>query len=99
MTPRPRFFLALALFVLTRSVVFAEQPPSPCHPNPFAVQDETTVRNRGDVKFLPAPLQDQLARMANRPHTYLPIQAYAEADSPSQLFQYYLLDTRGFQAN
>jgi hypothetical protein len=40
-----------------------------------------------------------LARLANRPHSQLPTQVYAEADKPSQLFQYYLLDTNGFQPN
>jgi hypothetical protein len=37
--------------------------------------------------------------MAERPHTFLPMQAFAEAGSPSQLFQYYLLDTHGFEPN
>jgi len=37
--------------------------------------------------------------MAERPHTYLPLPVYAEADKPSQLFQYYLLDTKGFEPN
>ncbi len=77
----------------------AEQPPPPCHANPFAAQDESATANRGDIAFLPADLKNQLVRMAGRPHTYLPIQAYAEADSPSQLFEYYLLDTHGFQPN
>ena len=77
----------------------AEQPPSPCHPNPLAAQDEATVRNRGDIVNLPMPLKDRLARLANRPHSQLPTQAYAEADKSSQLFQYYLLDTNGFQPN
>src|SRR6266568_3183462 len=76
-----------------------EQPPAPCHPNPLAAQDEATAANRGDIKFLPVDLMNQLVRLAGRPHSYLPIQAYAEADSPSQLFQYYLLDTHGFQPN
>ena len=78
---------------------FAEQPPAPCHPNPLAAQDEATVASRGDIKFLPADLMNQLVRLAGRPHSVLPIQAYAEADVPSQLFQYYLLDTHGFQPN
>jgi hypothetical protein len=38
-------------------------------------------------------------RIAGRPHSAVPTQAYAEADGPSQLFQYYLLDTHGFQPN
>jgi hypothetical protein len=58
-----------------------------------------TLRTRGDIKSLPKPLQDRLVRLAGRPHTALPIQAYAEADQPSQLFQYYLLDTSGFEPN
>ena len=45
--------------------------------------------------------------MAGRPHSQLPTQAYAEAHfdkvpfkpKPSQLFQYYLLDTTGFEPN
>ena len=92
---------AVALFCIfgLPALARAEQPPLPCHMNPLAAQDEATVLNRGDVKFLPVPLKNQLARLANRPHTYLPIQAYAEADVPSQLFQYYLLDTHGFQQN
>jgi hypothetical protein len=35
--------------------------------------------------------------MADRPHSILPTQAFAEADKPSQLFEYYLLDTNEFQ--
>jgi hypothetical protein len=65
----------------------------------LAAQDEATAANRGDIKFLPVDLMNQLVRLAGRPHSFLPIQAYAEADSPSQLFQYYLLDTHGFQPN
>jgi hypothetical protein len=77
----------------------AEQPPSPCHPNPNAAEDEAAVRGRGDIASLPDPVKDRLAQLANRPHTYLPMQAFAEADGASQLFQYYLLDTTGFEPN
>lgn len=94
-----RAIVALGLATVAADKAYGEQPPAPCHANPFAAQDEATVRNRGDVASLPGPLKDTLARLANRPHSYLPIQAYAEADSPSQLFQYYLLDTHGFQPN
>jgi hypothetical protein len=31
----------------------AEQPPAPCHPNPNAAMDDTTVASRGDVVNLP----------------------------------------------
>src|SRR5689334_17386569 len=78
---------------------YAEQPPAPCHPNPIAAADRDIVANRGDVANLPQPLKDRLIRLADRPHTYLPLQAFAEADKPSQLFQYYLLDTDGFEPN
>jgi hypothetical protein len=75
------------------------QQPPPCHPNPTADADEAAVRSRGDVVNLPGPLQDRLAQLANRPHTYLPLQAFNEADGADQLFQYYLLDTTGFEPN
>lgn len=81
------------------SIAIAEQPPPPCHPNPTAAADRATVASRGDVVDLPQPLKDQLVRLADRPHTALPLQAFAEAGKPSQLFQYYLLTTNGFEPN
>jgi hypothetical protein len=81
------------------NLTYAEQPPAPCHPNPQETQDVATVLNRGDVVNLPGPLQDALARLADRPHSQLPLQIFNEADGPSQLFQYYLLDTNGFEPN
>ncbi|MFC5743536.1 hypothetical protein [Dyella tabacisoli] len=86
-----------ALFAITAA--HADQPVAPCHPNPQAAQDVDTVRDRGDIRHLPDRLQDALERQAGRPHTYLPLQVYAEAANPSQLFQYYLLNTHGFEAN
>jgi hypothetical protein len=81
----------------------AEQPPLPCHPNPNATADDATVASRGDVVNLPGPLKERLIRLADRPHTYLPLQVFNEADpatqGASQLFQYYLLDTTGFEPN
>ena len=85
--------------VLGSSSAKAEQPPPPCHPNPTAAADEAAVRGRGDIAKLPGELQDWLAQLANRPHTYLPLQVFNEADAASQLFQYYLLDTNGFEPN
>ncbi len=70
-----------------------------CHPNPTAAQDAQTVLTRGDVVNLPVPLKNRLGQVAARNHTYLPLQAFAEADQPSQLFQYYLLDSTGFEPN
>ena len=97
-----RFCSLLALSapaVLAITGAKAEQPPLPCHPNPTADGDEAAVRSRGDIVNLPGELQDRLAQLANRPHTYLPLQVFAEADGASQLFQYYLLDTTGFEPN
>src|SRR5215469_4945276 len=97
-----RFCSVLALAVpavLSIERAKAEQPPAPCHPNPNASADEAAVRGRGDIVNLPGELQDRLAQLANRPHTYLPLQVFSEADNPSLLFQYYLLDTTGFEPN
>ena len=89
----------LSLPVSTPGTTYAEQPPAPCHPNPNAEADRASVAGRGDIINLPQPLKDQLLRLAERPHTFLPMQAFAEADQSSLLFQYYLLDTHGFQPN
>jgi hypothetical protein len=97
-TSRPWLVAAAGLGILALQAA-AKQPPPPCHPNPQAAQDQETVHRRGDVRFLPDALQDRLEGLAARPHSALPIQAYAEADKPSQLFQYYLLDTGGFEPN
>jgi hypothetical protein len=77
----------------------ADQPGSPCHPNPQAAADIATVAARGDVAGLPTPLKNRLLRLAGRPHTLLPLQIFAEADSASQLFKYFLIDTTGFEPN
>jgi hypothetical protein len=95
-----RVCLAALLVILALiQTAYAEQPPAPCHPNPLAAQDSATVANRGDVVKLPQPLEDTLIRLADRPHSQLPLQIYKEANGNSQLFQYYLLDTSGFQPN
>src|SRR5437588_7343179 len=90
---------AVGIAMASVTAAYAEQPPAPCHPNPNAAADRDAVANRGDVVKLPQPLKDQLIRLSDRPHTYLPLQVFAEADKPSQLFQYYLLDTDGFEPN
>jgi len=71
----------------------AEQPPPPCRPNATAAQDVATVLGRDDVAAVPAPLKARLAQLADRPHSVLPLQVYAEAEAPSQMVQYYLLNT------
>ena len=98
--------LSLTMLLLATSAR-EQQPPPPCHPNPSANLDMATVRTRGDIRNLPGPLKDRLVQLAGRPHSQLPTQAYAEAHfdeppfkpKPSQLFQYYLLDTTGFESN
>jgi hypothetical protein len=85
--------------LLSAATARAEQPPAPCHPNPTADADEAGLRGRGDIVNLPGELKDRLAQLANRPHTYPPLQVFKEADGNSQLFQYYLLDTTGFEPN
>ena len=69
------------------------------HPNPTGEQDEQLVRARADVVKLPGPLKNTLGELAERPSTYAPMRVFAEADKPSQLFQYYLLNSRNFQPN
>jgi hypothetical protein len=97
---RPRSAIAaLIAATLAGSAAYADQPPAPCHPNPNASQDRATVAARGDVANLPQPLRERLLQLAERPHTYLPLQVFAEADQSSQLFQYYILDTTGFEPN
>jgi hypothetical protein len=70
-----------------------------CNPNPNAAADAQTVMTRGDIANLPMPLKNRLGQIAARNHSVLPVQAFAEADQPSQLFQYYILDTTGFEPN
>src|SRR5438128_11355837 len=98
--------LSLTMLLLATSAR-EQQPPPPCHQNPNATLNMATVRSRGDIRNLPGPLKDRLVQLAGRPHSQLPTQAYAEAHfdqppfkpKPSQLFQYYLLDTTGFEPN
>lgn len=92
-------YAATALAMSFLNSAYAEQPPPPCHPNLNAAADRLTVATRADVAKLPDPLQDRLVQLADRPHTYLPLQVFAESDQPSQLFQYYLLSTDGFEPN
>ena len=89
----------LCLVPLNPDTGHAEQPPPPCHPNPNEATDVSTVAIRADVASLPMPLKNRLLQLASRPHTYLPQQAFAEATTSSLLFQYYLLDTHGFEPN
>ena len=62
-------------------------------------KDMLEVAGREDVKFLPLALRKRLVELAGRPHSHLPTQAFAEADKPSQLVQYYLLEAKSFEPN
>src|SRR5689334_17652794 len=100
----PRVALRLAMLSVLFAVSYPgyarqPQPPAPCHPNRHLAEDRERVLERGDIRHLPESLRDRLAELGGRPHSQLPTQAYAEADHPSQLFQYYLLDTKGFEPN
>lgn len=92
--------VALAFTATTGLTALSQSP---------AVANDTSATNfsqRGDIKNLPGPLKTRLINLVKRPHTYAPITAFSEAvgaggqgDKPSRLFQYYLLDTKGFQSN
>ncbi|CAN5434010.1 hypothetical protein BH20ACI3_BH20ACI3_42540 [soil metagenome] len=61
--------------------------------------DTRRFARRGDIRRLPPLLKVRLIELAARPNTFDPITAFSEADDPSQLFQFYLLDTLNFQPN
>ena len=65
--------------------------PSPRRP--------ANIAHRRDVAHLPEDLKARLVELNRRPHSYAPLTVFAEADTPSRLFQYYLLSTDGFQPN
>ena len=62
-------------------------------------QNVRDLARRGDIKNLPLPLFRRLLELAARPHSYLPLTAFSEADGSSQLVQHYLIDTTDFQPN
>ncbi len=61
--------------------------------------DRDAFAHRGDIVKLPHELKARLRQLAKRPHTVVPLTAFAEAPTPSRLFAYYLLDTKGFEPN
>jgi hypothetical protein len=89
------------VLVVAGSASFAADAFGQCHPvPPVRMQlDLRLTSRRRDIAFLPDALKNRLFEMVARPHTFLPIQVFGEADTPSQLFQYYLIDTHGFQPN
>ena len=92
---RARLVQLCAMLALTvPAVLAAGSVEAACHP-----ANSEDISSRGDIVNLPADLKARLIELANRPHTYAPLQVFGEADVPSQLFQYYLLDTTGFEPN
>ncbi len=73
---------ALTVAVVTAAARSTGGPPT----------DRENIQSRQDIASLPKPLKQRLVTMAQRPHTYPAMRAFAEADKPSQLFEYYLLD-------
>jgi len=103
-------FTVLGLGILIPAITRADQTcpaPTPvppigiCHPSACT----PGLCSRGDIAALssqPAtmPLQDRLITLDCSPHSVTPLQVFAEADPAtrkSRLFQYYLLDSTGFQ--
>jgi hypothetical protein len=82
--------LALAMFSIDAAAAPPIPPPGVLH-RPIVI--------RPDVRKLPLPLKLRIATLDLRPHSYPPLPAFAEADTPSQLFGYYLLDTKDFEPN
>ena len=100
----------LGLAILIPAITQADQTcpaPTPvppigtCHPSACT----PNFCSRGDIAALSSrpetlPLQDRLTTLDCSPHSIPPLQVFAEADPvtrKSRLFQYYLLDSTGFQ--
>ena len=91
--------LAAAILSLGTSFLAGDATASPGGTVDLSKIETKFFPVRGDIKPLPRPLKQRLVTLSNRPHTYLPMTLFSEADGQSQLFQYYLLDTTGFQPN
>jgi hypothetical protein len=83
-------FASVALAAVMAGSLGAQTPGEP---------NFRSLRERADIRFLPAPLKNRLLELARRPHSYLPLTAFSEADQPSRLFGYYLLDTTTIPPN
>jgi hypothetical protein len=81
--------VALAVLIIDSAARTTSGPPT----------DRENIQGRRDIAFLPRPLKDRLVTLAKRPHTYPAMRVFAEADKPSQLFEYYLLDTASIEPN
>ena len=97
--------LALLLSLMTLGLPMPTQTVFAQSARAISVRTQRPRRNtsrfarRGDIRRLPPLLKARLIELAARPNTFDPITAFSEADDPSQLFQFYLLDTLNFQPN
>ena len=94
---RPLFALLLSAAVLV-SITIASSA-SRARGQEASPRAADAIGDRGDIVNLPAPLKNRIIELAGRHRTTDPMRAFAEADSPSQLFGYYLLDSIHFQKN
>ncbi len=93
-----RIALTYPTAALLTSVGCSSPNTDPRDASPTASECEQ-LSAREDIRNLPVPLKTRLCETADRPKSYGPMTAFSEADTPSQLFQYYLLDTNSFQPN
>ena len=91
--------LTLVSLALTASAVAGAGAQTNAPNGPDREPDVHSLASRGDIKFLPPALKDRIIEVAARPHTYLPLTVFGEAEEASQLFGYYLLDTTTIPPN
>ena len=89
-----RFTIATAALAVATWATVGHADPMPHKP-----KRPSSIAHRHDITNAPGELQDRLFELNDRPHSFPPLTVFAEAQTPSQLFQYYLLSTDGFQRN
>jgi len=94
-----RTLAALCVAALTPLAGYAEQPPPPCHPNPQARRTWPPSPAAETSRCSPPRLTRPAVQLV-RSAAYLSAHAgQRRSAGPSQFFQYYLLDTQGFERN
>ena len=96
---RTSYLLALSTFLLTTTSSLFAQTAEGDRAQQVEEILEVIETVRTDVRGFPSDLQDRLIEMVIRPHSAVPTIAFSEADDPSLLFAYYLLDTNEFEPN
>jgi hypothetical protein len=100
MVIRPaRTLVALSLLTAVFGILTLTTSASRARAEESAPRAQNAIGDRGDIVHLPAPLKSRIVTLANRPTSAEPTTAFSEADSPSQLYGYYLLDSIHFQKN